>query len=111
MVIDTRANGMTTKRMVSLTDVRIESGFYLICSTEKCCLKNYFCCSTFYEISFKLNVQLSLCICCSYFFVSGNACFSFVFGYSNEVETKEKQKLPEIKKLTTTYIFGFDFKV
>ena len=102
---------MTTKRMVSLTDVRIQSGFYPVCSTEKCCLKNYFCCSTFYEISFKLNVQLSLCICCSYFFVSGNACFSFVFGYSNEVETKEEQKSPEIKKLTTTYIFGFDFKV
>ena len=24
--------------------------------------------------------------------------------YANEVETKEKEKLPEIKKLTTTYI-------
>ena len=24
--------------------------------------------------------------------------------YGNEVETKEKEKLPEIKKLTTTYI-------
>ena len=31
--------------------------------------------------------------------------------YANEIETKEKQKLPEIKKLTTTYIFVFDFKV
>ena len=27
--------------------------------------------------------------------------------YANEVETKEKQKLPEIKKLTTTYILYF----
>ena len=25
--------------------------------------------------------------------------------YANEVETKEKQKLPEIKKSTTTYIY------
>ena len=24
--------------------------------------------------------------------------------YANEVETKEKEKLPKIKKLTTTYI-------
>ena len=24
------------------------------------------------------------------FFISGNFCFSFVFGYANEVETKEK---------------------
>ena len=24
------------------------------------------------------------------FFISGNFCFSFVFGYANEAETKEK---------------------
>ena len=30
--------------------------------------------------------------------------------YANEVETKEKEKLPEIKKLTTTYTFLFFFK-
>ena len=27
--------------------------------------------------------------------------------YANEVETKEKQKLPEIKKITTTYLLYF----
>ena len=31
--------------------------------------------------------------------------------YANEVETKEKEKLPEIKKLTTTYTFLFFFNV
>ena len=33
--------------------------------------------------------------------MSGNFCFSFVFGYGKyayEVETKQKEKLPDIKK-------------
>ena len=37
---------------------------------------------------------------CSYFFVSGNIYFSFVSGYgndANEVEPREKYKLPEKK--------------
>ena len=37
-------------------------------------------------------------------FYLGNFCFSFIFGYANEVETKEKEKfLTWDKKLTTTY--------
>ena len=40
-------------------------------------------------------------LCCSYFFVSGNFCQILLFlgmiMYANEVETKEKQKLLEIK--------------
>ena len=38
--------------------------------------------------------------------MSGNFCFYLLLGmvmYTNEVETKESLKLPEIKKLTTTY--------
>ena len=37
---------------------------------------------------------------CSYFFVSGNFIFLLFLAmvmYANEVETKEKYKLPEIK--------------
>ena len=39
--------------------------------------------------------------------MSGNFCFSFLFGCgngANEVETKEKIKITRDNKLTTTYI-------
>ena len=46
-------------------------------------------------------------VCCSEFFISGDLYFSFVSASSAYITiptNKEKQKLPDIKKLTTTSI-------
>ena len=46
-------------------------------------------------------------VCCSEFFISGDLYFSFVsasLAYITIPTNKEKQKLPDIKKLTTTSI-------
>ena len=48
----------------------------------------------------KINVVVT-----SSFFFSGNFCFLWFLSivmYANETETKEKEKLPKMKKLTTT---------
>ena len=54
--------------------------------------------------AFYIVLKSPVCICCSQFFISGRFSFSFVLGYGNLCdEEKEKEKLPEIKKLTTAY--------
>ena len=45
---------------------------------------------------------VGLFVCLFVFFISGNLCFSFVLGmvmYVNEVDTREKWKLPAIKTI------------
>ena len=48
------------------------------------------------------------CLCCSYIFISGVFCFSFVFGYGNVCEwswNKGKIKITWVKKITTAYTY------
>ena len=42
-------------------------------------------------LSYKMIV-FDTCTCCSEFFVSGNFCFSFVFGYGHVMYANETEK-------------------
>ena len=55
-----------------------------------------------------MHIIMVLMYILRFFFYLRKVLFFHVFGYdimyANEFETKEKQKLPEIKKITATYI-------